>query len=95
MATQITQSDISSLYDAVLKMKDRSDCQKFLRDICTLKEVEIMAERWKIVRLLEEQKTYRQIAEETGCSTTLVTRVAFWLHHGKGGYRLVLNRMKA
>ena len=35
---------------------------------------------------------YLEIAERTGASTTTVTRVAHWLRHGEGGYRLALDR---
>ena len=27
-------------------------------------------------------------------STATITRVAHWLHHGKGGYKLILERLK-
>jgi len=37
---------------------------------------------------------YREISDKTGSSTATVTRVAHWLHHGMGGYDLVLDRMK-
>ena len=35
-----------------------------------------------------------EIAEKTNASTTTVTRVAHWLRHGEGGYRLALERAK-
>jgi TrpR-related protein YerC/YecD len=51
-----------------------------------------MAHRWQVARLLEEGLPYLEIAELTGASTTTVTRVAHWLRHGEGGYRLALDR---
>ena len=47
-----------------------------------------MAHRWQVARLLEQGLPYLEIAERTGASTTTVTRVAHWLRHGEGGYRL-------
>ena len=38
-------------------------------------------------------RTWRS-RERTGASTTTVTRVAHWLRHGEGGYRLALDRLK-
>jgi uncharacterized protein YerC len=38
--------------------------------------------------------TYRQISEQTGCSTATITRIAHWLHHGEGGYRMMLDRVR-
>ena len=66
----------------------------YLRDLCTLSELEAMAHRWQVVRLLEQGLPYLEISRRTHASTTTVTRVAFWLRHGEGGYRLVLNRLK-
>ena len=38
-----------------------------------------------------EKIPYREIAK-TGASTATITRVAHWLHHGMGGYKLILER---
>lgn len=84
-----------SLFDAIVCLKDSDECAKFLRDLCTLAELEAMAERWEVARLLADQVPYRQIAELTGCSTATITRIAHWLHHGEGGYRMMLDRVKA
>ncbi|RPJ86683.1 MAG: hypothetical protein EHM18_04975, partial [Acidobacteria bacterium] len=46
-------------------------------------------------RLLAERVPYRQISELTGCSTATITRIAHWLHHGEGGYRMMLDRVRA
>ena len=35
------------------------------------------------------------LADRADASTTTVTRVSQWLHHGAGGYRLALDRTKA
>ncbi|NLF07041.1 MAG: helix-turn-helix domain-containing protein [Pirellulaceae bacterium] len=70
-----------------------ADCQTpeevadFLRDIGTLTELHAWSERFEVARLLAEGKSYREIAELTGASTTTVTRVAKFLRDGEGGYR--------
>ncbi len=84
-----------SLFDAIVCLKDSDECAKFLRDLCTLAELQAMAERWEVARMLAEQVPYRQIAELTGCSTATITRIAHWLHHGEGGYRMMLERVRA
>lgn len=83
-----------SLFDAIVCLKDSDECAKFLRDLCTLAELQAMAERWEVARLLADQVPYRQIAEQTGCSTATITRIAHWLHHGEGGYRMMLDRVR-
>ena len=51
-----------------------------------------MTHRWQVARLVEAGLPYQAIAAQTGASTTTVTRVAHWLRHGEGGYRLALER---
>ena len=85
-------SGLDDLADAVLLLRDRGDAKRFLRDLCTLAELEQLTHRWQIVRLLEQKVSYLDIAERIGTSTATVTRVAHWLRHGTGGYRAVLDR---
>jgi TrpR-related protein YerC/YecD len=83
---------MEALFDAVKALRTRAEVERFLRDLCTLSELEAMAHRWEVARLLEQGLPYLEIAERTGASTTTVTRVAHWLRHGEGGYRLALDR---
>jgi TrpR-related protein YerC/YecD len=80
------------LFAAILSLETKQEVERFFRDLCTLSELEAMAHRWQVVQLLEEGLPYLEIAERTGASTTTVTRVAHWLRHGEGGYRLALDR---
>ena len=85
--------EMRDLFDAILALESRQEVEAFFRDLCTLSELEAMTHRWQVVQLLEEGLPYLEIAERTGASTTTVTRVAHWLRHGEGGYRLVLDRL--
>ena len=84
--------EMRKLFDAIVSLETRAEAERFFRDLCTLSELEAMAHRWEVVRLLERGLPYLEIAERTGASTTTVTRVAHWLRHGEGGYRLALER---
>lgn len=88
--------DRDALSEAILQLKNRDEVERFIKDLCTPGEIEALAERWRVVRLLDAGgKTYRQIAEETGASTATVTRVArFLMQETNEGYRLVLDRLK-
>jgi TrpR-related protein YerC/YecD len=88
-----TNQDTTSLFKAVLALKTVPEAEAFFRDLCTLHELEELAGRWAVVRLLEQGSNYREISEATGASTATVTRIAQWLHHGTGGYRLLLDRL--
>ena len=63
-----------------------------LRDVGTLSELRAWSERFEVAGLLAQGKTYREIAEMTGASTTTVTRVARFLQEGEGGYRRLLTK---
>lgn len=82
---------LKSLVGAFRSRKTDADMENFLRDIATLSELQAMSERLEVARLLAKGLSYRQIAKETGASTTTVTRVASFLENGEGGYREVLH----
>ena len=83
---------LPDLADAVASLRTRDEAQRFLRDLCTLPELEALTHRWQTALLLEQGMPYLEIAERVPTSTATVTRVAQWLRHGAGGYRLVLDR---
>ncbi|SRR6266545_1839132 len=85
---------LDELADALLTLHTRDEAQRFLRDLCTLAELEALAHRWQIVRLLEEKLPYLEIAKRVHTSTATVTRVAQWLRHGAGGYAVALARAR-
>ncbi|HZQ64048.1 MAG TPA: YerC/YecD family TrpR-related protein [Gaiellaceae bacterium] len=85
---------LDELADALLSLRTRDEVRRFLRDLCTLGELEALAHRWQIVRLLEQKLPYLEIAERVHTSTATVTRVAQWLRHGTGGYELALGRAR-
>ena len=85
---------MSELFDAILSMETPDELERFLRDLCTLAELEAMTHRWTVARLVDQGLPYLEVAEKAGASTTTVTRVAHWLRHGEDGYRLALDRRK-
>jgi TrpR-related protein YerC/YecD len=84
---------LDELADALLTLRTRDEARRFLRDLCTLGELEALAHRWQIARLLDSGRSYLDIADEVRTSTATVTRVAHWLRHGAGGYDLALGRV--
>ena len=80
------------LCDALAALSTRDDTAAFLRDACTISELEALSHRLAVARLLDAGgMTYLEIARAVGTSTTTVTRVAHWLRHGTGGYRIALD----
>lgn len=84
----------TSLFKAVLRLKTVSECEKFFRDLLTLEEIREFSERWQVAQMVDKGISYREIAKKTGVSTATITRVAHWLKHGEGGYKLILKRIK-
>jgi TrpR-related protein YerC/YecD len=83
----------NDLCDAFLELRSREETAAFLRDICSLHELEALAHRWQAARLLDAGSSYASVATQLHASTATVTRVAHWLNHGEGGYRTVLDRL--
>ena len=88
-------SGLDDLADAVLTLRTRDEARRFLRDLCTLPELEALTHRWQTVKLLEQHVPYVEIADRVPTSTATVTRVAQWLRNGTGGYRIALERTHA
>lgn len=82
---------LKALVQAMTALKSEEDMGSFLRDIGTLSELQAWGERFEVAKQLAQGITYREIAKNTGASTTTVTRVAKFLENGEGGYRNVLN----
>ncbi len=91
---ELNRKEMKELFETIAGLKDVQECKKFLRDLCTFGELSAMSERLQVVKQIQAKVPYRKIAEKTGASTATITRVAHWLHHGMGGYKLILERLK-
>ena len=79
------------LFETILGLSSLEECYAFFEDLCTLKEIEAMAQRLRAAKLLSEGKTYEQIIGETDISSATLSRVSKCLQYGEG-YRAVLAR---
>jgi TrpR-related protein YerC/YecD len=95
MADDWRTPDTQALFTAILALESLDETERFFRDLCTLNELRDMAQRWAVVRLLDQGKHYAEISRETGASTATITRIASWLNHGEGGYRSILDKTRA
>ena len=80
---------MEDLFRAVSRLRSQDELER-----CTPAELEAMAHRWQVAKLLDDGKPYLEVAREAHASTTTVTRVAQWLRRGEGGYRVALDRSK-
>ncbi len=83
-----------ALNRALVHCKTEQEMADLLRDVGTLSELQAWAERLEVAKQLAHGYSYRQVAANTGASTTTVTRVAKFIENGEGGYRTYLKKQK-
>ncbi|EFV02858.1 TrpR family protein YerC/YecD [Pseudoramibacter alactolyticus ATCC 23263] len=81
-----------ALVRALLSIEDAQMANDLLDDMCTIKEIEDMANRLTIAELLAAGKTFIDVEKATGASSATISRVNKCLKHGRG-YRRVIDRM--
>lgn len=91
---QLETKAVKELVSALAEINKPEDMVAFLRDLLTFEEIGETSRRFLAAKLLKEGKSIRDVAKEIGVSTTTVVRINFWLHHGMGGYRLALEKLK-
>ena len=82
------------LVRALLTLKDEEECNNFLDDLMTKKEIADIAQRMLVAKMLSEQIVYNRIVEETGASTATISRVNRSYLYGSGGYANMLEKLK-
>ena len=92
--SQLHTKEIDSVFGAILTLKDEEECYRFFQDICTVTELQSIAQRWEVARQLDQGVTYQDISKTLNASTATISRVNRSLAYGAGGYRMMLDRMK-
>jgi TrpR-related protein YerC/YecD len=93
MAIEWDNKNTESLAEAVLALRGKREAKKFLRDLLTEDEIVEFGNRWQAAQMLSQGYSYTEIRGKTGLSPRTVARISSWLKKGKGGYRLVLDRI--
>ena len=82
------------LFESILTLKSVDECYSFFEDICTIKEIQSIAQRVVVARMLTEGSVYSDIVEATGASTATISRVNRSLNYGSDGYKIAFNRLE-
>lgn len=85
---------IDRLFEVILGLKTTEECYAFFEDICTIKELQDMAQRMDVAVLLDEGMNYQKISQEVNVSTATISRVSKCLNYGSGGYRAAIEKLK-
>ena len=86
---------VENLLNAIASTGDADAAWALVCDVCTVREIDEMARRLEVARLLDEGQSYLAIQEATGASATTVSRVSKCLAMGAGGYRSALDALAA
>jgi len=87
-------AEFNILSRAMLSLKTAEECEKFLTDLLTAREISSMAQRITVAKLLRDKKTFTEIEDVTGMSSATIARINRCLQYGADGYSLVLDRME-
>lgn len=82
------------LFKSILTLENVDECYAFFEDICTIKEIQSIAQRVVVAKMLTEGKVYSDIVAATGASTATISRVNRSLNYGNDGYKFVFERLE-
>lgn len=94
MNSKIKNELTDNLFRCILKMNTLEECYQLFEDLCTVHEIHAIAQRMAVAQMLEDKRTYIEIAEKTGASTATISRVNRALNYGTDGYKLAIDRLK-
>ena len=83
------QDHIRQLFELICSIDNIDDCRALFDDLCTVKEVENMAERCFAAKLLLEGNTYNQVMAQADISSATLSRVSRCVQYGKGYSKLL------
>jgi TrpR-related protein YerC/YecD len=86
-------SDAKALFEAILSLEGIDECARFFEDVCTIKEIQDISQRFTVARMLDAGEKYQCIEAATGASTATISRVNRSLNYGNDGYDMVFERM--
>ena len=92
--SKMKSEETDHLFKAILSLKTEEECYRFFDDLCTFSEIEAMSQRFEVASLLADGKTFTQISQKIGVSSTTITRVNKCLCYGADGYKLLLGPKK-
>lgn len=91
--SKIKSEQVDNLFQAILELETIEECYRFFEDICTIKEIQSIAQRLEVAKLLTLNNTYSEIEKKTGASTATISRINRSLNYGVDGYKIVLERL--
>ncbi len=94
MNDNINRENLDFLYDAIMAIETREECDAFFEDLCTIQELKALSQRIVVAKMLTEKCVYSDIVSKTGASTATISRVNRSLVYGCNGYNIIFDRIK-
>lgn len=91
----IHSASVDRLFQSILNLNTVEECYQYFEDLCTVKELQDMAQRLDTAILLSEGASYQKITEQVEISTATIGRVSRCLNYGSGGYRMAIDRLQS
>ena len=82
------------LFQSFLKLETIDECYAYFEDLCTVKELQDMAQRLEAAMALSEGASYQEITQRISISTATIGRVSKCLNYGPGGYKTTLKKLE-
>ena len=92
MNKKIKTDAVDHLFDAILSLQSKEECYAFFKDLCTYQELNAMAQRLQVAKMLHEGHVFHEIVEETDASTATISRVNRAIKDGCDGYQIIFDR---
>lgn len=81
------------LVNAVVGAKSVVNAALFLRDLLTKSEMQMLAKRLRIAKLLLAGLTYENIEEQLYVSHSTIAKIAIWLSEKGDGFRTIIEKL--
>ena len=90
--SKLKNDTLDALFESFSNIKSKKEWYQVFEDLCTIQEIKDMTLRFEVAKKLDEGLSYQVISDQTGASSTTISRVAKALGYGEGGYQLLLRK---
>jgi len=94
MSSKLKDKNLDELFAAILTLETVEECYALFEDLCTVREIQSISQRFVVARMLSEKKVYSDIVAQTGASTATISRVNRSLSYGSDGYAMVFEKLR-
>jgi TrpR-related protein YerC/YecD len=84
---------IGQLWKAFTLLETKDEVHKFLHDILTRTEIQMLAKRLEVVKMLREGHTYDLIRKRLNVSDVTIAKINNWYQAFGEGYNIVIDRL--